>query len=366
MRFLHVNHRDIKHPKAGGLEVVVHELCKRLIQKGHEVVIVCSGFKGGSSYEEVEGIKTYRIGREQIFNWIVGFWLIRKKWFQADIVLEYLSKVACFLPVFRRRNFFAHVPHLLGTSIFQDAGIAIGIYVYIFERLIPVFYRGIPFWTPSKSTAEELRKMKLNTRFQNIPYGIDLKFFDVPLSPTSDPSCFYIGRIRKYKGLLHPLLDSWEIVLKRHPEAKLQIIGKGDFQEKLAQEIQERSLQASVFIRGFVSEEEKREFIQTSWFEVYPSMKEGWGLSVIEAAAVGVPVIASDSPGLNESVKHQETGLLVPHGDVQSLADAMIMFIEKKEFRLKLGLNAKSWSQNFNWDLMADRFLSWIDEHAQK
>ena len=74
---------------------------------------------------------------------------------------------------------------------------------------------------------------------------------------------------------------------------------------------------------GFVSEAGKLALLRRAWALVFTSPKEGWGITNLEAAACGTPVIASDSPGLRESVRDGETGYLVPHGDVEALAAAM-------------------------------------------
>ena len=75
---------------------------------------------------------------------------------------------------------------------------------------------------------------------------------------------------------------------------------------------------------GFVSEAEKLDLLRSAWANVFPSPKEGWGITVVEAAACGTPSLASDSPGLRDSVRHGETGFLVPHGDVEVLATRML------------------------------------------
>src|SRR5260370_18722178 len=75
---------------------------------------------------------------------------------------------------------------------------------------------------------------------------------------------------------------------------------------------------------GFVSEEEKRRLLRQAWAVVYPSPKEGWGIVNVEAAGCGTPALASDSPGLRDSVRHGETGFLVPPGAVAALPDRML------------------------------------------
>ena len=73
-----------------------------------------------------------------------------------------------------------------------------------------------------------------------------------------------------------------------------------------------------------MSEDEKIRLLRAAWANLFPSPKEGWGITVVEAGACGTPSLASDSPGLRDSVRHGETGFLVPHGDAEALAARML------------------------------------------
>jgi glycosyltransferase involved in cell wall biosynthesis len=216
-------------------------------------------------------------------------------------------------------------------------------------------------WATSKSTATELVSLGFSSeRIHVIHDGLDSTFFKGPLSPTKNPRVLYVGRLRKYKGLVDPLLKAWKEVIYRKPDAKLQIVGKGVYEEKIKREIENLGLTRSVEMLGFVNETLKRDLMRSAWFLVYPSRKEGWGLSVIEAASVGIPTIASRSPGLSEAVKDGVTGLLVKHGDVDALANGILHLIEDNELRQRMGAAAKEWSQNFDWDVMQEQILEWI------
>jgi glycosyltransferase involved in cell wall biosynthesis len=104
---------------------------------------------------------------------------------------------------------------------------------------------------------------------------------------------------------------------------------------------------------GFVSEEAKRRLLRRAWAVVLPSPKEGWGISNVEAAACGTPALASDSPGLRESVRHGETGFLVPHGDVQALADRLVELAGDPALTARLGRGARAFAEQLSWDRAA-------------
>jgi glycosyltransferase involved in cell wall biosynthesis len=105
---------------------------------------------------------------------------------------------------------------------------------------------------------------------------------------------------------------------------------------------------------GFVGEHEKREALRGAWIHVLTSPKEGWGISNLEAAACGTPTVASDAPGLRESVVNGHTGLLVPHGDVPALTAAIASLVGDKALRERMGRQARVFAEGFSWDAAAD------------
>jgi glycosyltransferase involved in cell wall biosynthesis len=104
---------------------------------------------------------------------------------------------------------------------------------------------------------------------------------------------------------------------------------------------------------GFVAEERKLHLLRSTWANVFPSPKEGWGITVMEAAACGTPSLASDSPGLRDSVRDGQTGYLVPHGDVEALARRMLELAGSPERVAALGHAARSFAESLGWDAAA-------------
>jgi glycosyltransferase involved in cell wall biosynthesis len=101
---------------------------------------------------------------------------------------------------------------------------------------------------------------------------------------------------------------------------------------------------------GFLPGAEKVKRIQASWAVLQPSPKEGWGLTVVEAGACGTPVVAADAPGLRDSVRRDETGLLVPYGDDAALSDALVRVLTDEPLRTRLGTAGVEWAARFRWD----------------
>jgi len=111
---------------------------------------------------------------------------------------------------------------------------------------------------------------------------------------------------------------------------------------------------------GFLSEEKKLELFRRSWVHALTSPKEGWGIANMEAAASATPTVASDSPGLRESVIAGETGFLVPHGDVEALAREIDRLLSDPALLATMGSKARTFSEGFSWDSSTDAMEAFL------
>jgi glycosyltransferase involved in cell wall biosynthesis len=121
-------------------------------------------------------------------------------------------------------------------------------------------------------------------------------------------------------------------------------------------------LENRVEFTGYVDKHEKVKRLQKAWVAVYPSLKEGWGLTNIEANACGTPVIASNAPGLKDSVVCGKTGLLFEYGNVQELSQCMIKILSDKDYRENLIQGGLSWAKSFSWDEAASETFELLEE----
>jgi glycosyltransferase involved in cell wall biosynthesis len=175
----------------------------------------------------------------------------------------------------------------------------------------------------------------------------------------------YLGRLMRYKRVDH-IVRAFSIVLRRFPQARLIVIGSGETEEELKELAKRMHMMDRVIFKGRVSEEEKIETIRRSWVLVSTSMKEGFGISLLEGASCGVPAVAYDAPGLSEVVADGVTGLLVPEGDIDRLGGALAEVLTDDENRANLGKNAHLYSKGFDWDDSAKRFRGVIEERINR
>lgn len=367
MKLLVLNWQDRTNPQAGGAETHLHEIFGRLAARGHHVSLLVSGFGGAAARDVVDGMDVHRVGGRHTYNVVApGYYRRHLAAERFDVVVEDLNKVPVFAPLWVRRPLVLLVHHLFGTTAFREASAPFAAATWLLERPIPWFYRDIPAEAVSESTADDLVARGLRReRIRVIHNGVDVEFFapDAAAERTPEPTFLYLGRLKRYKRI-DLAVEAVARLAREGTPARLVIAGKGDEEPRLRALVDRLGIADRVVFEGFVSEERKRELLRRSWATVLPSPKEGWGITNVEAAACATPAVASDAPGLRESVVHGRTGLLVPHGDVAALADALRSLAADRGRVETLGRAAREFAAGFTWERAADRTEAHLAEAA--
>jgi glycosyltransferase involved in cell wall biosynthesis len=128
------------------------------------------------------------------------------------------------------------------------------------------------------------------------------------------------------------------------------VVGRGPARPGLEALASDLGLADRTRFTGFVDDPRRDELLAEARVCVCPSEKEGWGLTVMESNAVGTPVVATDADGLRDSVRHGETGYLVPDGDVDGFARRIGELLENDALSARMSAAALAWSQEFDWD----------------
>ncbi len=356
MNILLVNWQDLHNPQAGGAEIHLFEIFSRLVRRGHRVRLVCSGFEGGAAFEQVQGIDVRRHGTRYTFA-LLGRRAVRRALAteRTDVVVEDINKLPLYLTNLTQLPLCALVPHLFGTTAFDEAPLPLATAVWLAELPLARGYSRAGFHAISESTRDDLVARGVpRDRIRVIHPGVDLKtYFPDPSVPRAGvPTFVYVGRLKRYKGV-GLLLEALTRARAKRPEIRLLIAGTGDARPELERMARDLGQEAAVQFLGFIPETEKLALLRTAWANVFPSVKEGWGITVIEAAACGTPSIASDSPGLRDSVRDGETGVLVPHGDVEALAQRLTSFADDSTLVRRLGEAARRYAETLTWDAAA-------------
>ncbi|MBI5324671.1 MAG: glycosyltransferase family 4 protein [Ignavibacteriae bacterium] len=368
MKILIFNWQDIKNPFGGGAEVHLHEIFKRIAAKGHEITLACCKFDGSADEEIIDGIRVIRKGRRSLFNFHVrGLYKKLIKENKYDLVIDDINKIPFYTPWYIKEPLLAISHHFFGKAIFHEAGIFSGSYVYLAEKLVNSIYRNTPFVVVSDSTLNEfIERGFKRENFSIVQNAIEQERFPMKICTKFEmPTVVYFGRLKKYKSVDH-LVNAFSLIADKVPDARLEFIGRGDFQPELERMVAELGLTNRTKFYGFVSEEEKTEILSKSHIVVNTSIKEGWGITNIEANASGTPVISADVPGLKDSVKEGVSGLLYEYGNIKQLSEQILSLLTNQTELIKLSLGAVEWAKTFSWDNSAELMLNRCEEIIDK
>lgn len=359
MNLLAINWNDLKNPFAGGAEVHLEELLRRLVSYGHTVTLLCSGWPDCLPEETVEGVRIVRRGNRYNFNLVAPRHLRRlASESRYDLLIEDINKIPFYTPLYLKMKRLIVIPHLFATTVFHEVNPVLATYVYLGELPLISVYRGNHFNVISESTAAEMIERGIPADDVSIIHcGIDRRryAYDPSVTKYDLPTILYLGRIKKYKSIQH-LIAALPIVRKAVPDARLMVVGDGDYVTPLKQQAEALHLSAAVEFPGFVPSDDKVDRMRRAHVAVLPSLKEGWGLTNIEANSVGTAVVAANVPGLRDSVRDGVSGFLYEYGNIEELAEKIVRILQDCALREELERGARAWAETFNWDSAARNF----------
>lgn len=354
-RILILNERDPLHPQAGGVEVHVAEISRRLTEMGYEITQLATGFAGAAPRERVAGMDVRRLGPLAGYYPRAAWTCMREtRQDRYDLVVEHLCKVPFCAAAYSGVPVLAVSHHLFGRSAFLQVAWPIASAVIAVEALIPAIYRKLPFLAVSESSRDDL-----------VARGIALEHIELLYNgisfPASEPRPWagrglraaYFGRLEPYKRI-DVFLRAMAQLVDRFPELEVLVIGDGSDRARLERLAAQLEIGARTRFAGFVTDLERDELLESARVCVCPSVKEGWGISVVEASARGTPTVATHAPGLVDAVRHEETGLLVrdqPRDQfVPRIAEAVARLLSDESLAGRLSREGIEWSARFTWD----------------
>ncbi|MFH1367124.1 MAG: glycosyltransferase [Patescibacteria group bacterium] len=360
-KILILNWRDIKNPKMGGAEIVSHELAKNWVKKGVAVTFFAAAYPDGLKEEVIDGVRIIRKGRP----WTVHFmaWRYYKKYFQGkfDLVIDEINTIPFFTPLYVLPEKKIAFIHQLAREVWwYEFPFPLNIIGYLLEPLYLKFYRRTPILTVSESTKDSLKKIS----FEKNPIFVMREGVNfTPLSSLAEkeknPTFIFLGRLNKSKRIEH-IIKALEIIIRDFPETKLWLVGRAtsSYQKKINNVIHKLKLENHVKLLGYLPEAQKRERLSRAWALILTSVREGWGLVVSEAAACSTPSVVYKIPGLVDSVKDEETGLICEQNNPRSLSEQLRRLVENPALRDSLSKKALERSSKFNWPTAAEETLN--------
>lgn len=362
LRIAFLTWRDRGHPDGGGSEVYVESVARELAARGHEVEVHCARYPGSRARETVDGVVLVRRGG-RLTVYVRAWWWTLTAGRRTDLVVDVINGLPFLSCLARRRGVVALVHHVHREQwriIYPGWRGRVGWWVE--GWLTPRLYRGIDHVTVSRSTREDLVDLGVDrTKIRIAHNGLTPR-------PAADGDhradrVSVLARLVPHKRIEHAfavvaaLRDS-------HPGLVLDVVGDGWWHDELVASARALGVSDRVVFHGWVPDDRRDEILASSALMILPSVKEGWGIAVMEAAAQGTPTIAYRAAGgVNESIVDGETGILVERRE--QLTDTVRRLLADRDELRRLSEGARRRSHVFTWAAAADVFEDLLEGAAQ-
>jgi glycosyltransferase involved in cell wall biosynthesis len=353
-----LNWRDLRNPEGGGSELYAEQVASALAKRGHPVTIMCAAHAYGDAEESTEdGVRIVRRGGRHTVYACAAWEYLRGRLGRPSVVVDVQNGLPFLARLYARVPVVLLVHHVHREQWRVVLGpLAARFGWWVESRVSPRVHRRNRYVAVSESTRDELTQLGVDAeRITVIHNGTPYASRESRQRATA-PTLLVLGRLVPHKRVEVALR-----AIKRLPDAQLVVAGQGWWLDPLREEAARLGVSDRVRFAGFVSEEEKQRLLAESWVMLVPSLKEGWGLSVIEAAAHGTPAIAfRNAGGVAESVVDGETGFLAD--DEESFVEHLTHLVGDAELRATMGEAARAHASRFTWDETGKRFAALVDE----
>ncbi len=358
-----LNWRDPDNPMAGGAERVTLAYLAGLARRGHEVHWIAHGFRGGAARSRIQGVHILRAGRAPASILRAVRWTRRQAPF--DLIIDQHHGLPWFAPWWGRARVVAYIHEVLGpiwNSFYPWPLSALG---RAAESGLLRAYARIPFWTASGFTEKELRRRGVR-EVVRIPYGVDTPARSpLPRKRLSDPlRLVVVSRLAPNKRIDHAI-RVLPLLRRTGVEARLAIVGDGQCRRSLEALSARLAGPEQVEFAGRVSEERKLELLDGADLLLHTSVREGWGLNVIEAGLRGAPAVVYPVPGLVESTADGLTGWVAEEETPEAMARAIARAIRDPEGYLACRREAQARARQHAWERILPSACQWLEDQAR-
>jgi glycosyltransferase involved in cell wall biosynthesis len=352
LNVLVLNWRDLRHPRSGGAEVLTHGHARRLVDRGHRVTMFVGKAGDAPREEAVDGVRVIRRGgpvttRAHALHWYRGE--VRAAG-PFDVVVEEVNTLPYLLGRLTGARSLLWIHQLAREVWWHEAPRPLAPLGYALERSYLRWYRPVPAVVLSQSTKSDLLELGFREeRVTVVPPAIELPAHR-PEVETEAGLLVYVGRVTPSKRIGH-LLRALAAVRAEGIDARLDVVGRGSRSEEdaLSRLASELGIAGAVTLRGYVDATEKQALLARACLVVMASVREGWGLAVTEANALGTPAVVYDRPGLRDSTVHEKSGLITD-ANPASLAAGVIRALSEPGLYERLSRGAVEWSRQFTWE----------------
>jgi glycosyltransferase involved in cell wall biosynthesis len=351
MRILVLNWRDLASSGGGGAERVTHEIARRLVERGHEVTWLSSVERGLPDEEERDGVSIVRRGGE-LTTHLYGPRIARRGF---DVVVDAINTIPYLAPLWSRAPVVVFFHKLARDVSWHEPPLPLAAIGWAAEPAYLKVYRRTPAVTVSPSTRDDLRRFGLSGRIDVIPLAAT---HEGAAGATREPErtgrLVAIGRLtpsKRFEDAVEALAD----LRRTHPQARLDLVGTGPDLARLRRIVRDAGLEQHVTLHGRVDDATRDALLAQADAVVGTSVREGWGLTVTEAALAGTPAVVYDIPGFRDAVVHGRTGVVTAPAPA-ALAQGIRTLLADRARHRALGEAARARARALSWSATAAAF----------
>ncbi len=352
-RVLYLNWRDARHPEGGGSEVYAERVTDGLAALGHEVTLLTARY-AGSAAEEVRpsGVRVVRRGG-RLGVYPRAAWAVRTGQVERpDVIIETQNGVPYLAAVWAPRTphvVLVHHVHREQWPVVVGPRLARAGW-WVESRLAPKVNARRPYVAVSEVTRSELGELGVDPARVRVVHNGAIPPVPHDVQRSEEPALLVLGRLVPQKRV-ELALEAMARLRNEFPTARLVVAGRGWWEDQIRATVDRLGLQDCVELAGFVSETERHRLLASSWVSLVPSLKEGWGLVVVEAGMHATPTVAFDGTGgITESIVDGETGYLARADDLDDFVRLTRRLLLDRSERERLGKGAEAFAEGFTWE----------------
>ena len=335
-----------------GTEIATYYMAEHLAQRGHEVHVITSLDEGLPEENYEKGFYIHRLPRTKIrFAGAFIFW--------ADIV-RVIQKISP--DIVHAQSLGIGVPALLSKNLLKIPYVVWGQGSDVY---LPDWFTKLTSKTIIKNansvialTEDMKRAMQAiyNRDITIVPNGIDLKEYisELPVQNVegAEKRILFVGRLHPVKGVQY-LLGAMSIVHRELPEAKLILVGDGEEREHLETLTDNLGIRECVEFAGRVPHERVKDYMNQAEVFVLSSLSEGFPVTILEAMACGLPVVATRVGGVPDIIEDGTNGYLVDAMNQEQIAEALLKLLQNDQLRKEISNNNRKEAERYRWNTVA-------------
>jgi len=369
---LFLNWRDTTHPEGGGSEVFLERVAAELVGHGYRTTLLCQAHDTAPAQETTPaGLRIVRAGgRHTVYLFAALIYLAgavglgplaRRRLGRPTVIVDVGNGMPFLSRLYARRPVIALVHHVHREQwpvVFGPQVARIG--WWIESRLAVRVYRRCRYVAVSESTRDELAGLGVDPRRITVVHNGTPEVVLAPAPRTPHPSLVVLGRLVPHKRVEFALRAT-ALLATELPTVELVVAGHGWWDEPLRQLADDLGVAERVRFAGFITEERKHELLCGAWLLLQPSLKEGWGLTIVEAGARGTPSVAFRSAGgVADAMADGRSGVLVD--DEYEFFLAIRALLRDTRRRNEMGVAAEAYARRFTWATTGAAFAQVITD----